>query len=129
MPPARTQSTCPFIHGNVERSRSVLAEVHQVCGLTSHNPLHEVLAAFGAKIEPHLLVYFVGDVVIVRLFQTFQDILYLLEMIPIVVNAVVERVEDSRNINPHDVAKVVLGIEIPFAEIARVTNHQPAPQT
>jgi hypothetical protein len=110
-------------------AESVLAEFHEVRGLASQRPLGELLAALGAKIESHVLMHLVADLIVLSILEAFENVMDLLQMVSILVDAVVDRIENGCDLNLNDVAQIVLGIKIPLAEIARVTNHLPAPQS
>ena len=103
--------------------RSVLAEIEHDGVLTPERPLHELPAALGTKIETHVLMDFFSDFLVLDVFHSLKDVVNFLEVITIVVNAVVDRIENGRYFNSDSIAKIALGIEIPFAEIACVTNH------
>lgn len=116
-------------HNWLTSGKSVLAEVEHVSVFTPQRSLGELPATFGTEIETHVLTDFVSDFIILDIFHPLEDIMNLLKVIAIVVNTLIDRIEDCRYLDLDFVTEIVLGIEIAFAKIARITNHQLAPQS
>ena len=71
-----------------------------------------------------LLVHVLADPVALALLKLVEQFLDFLKVVPIVVLLVVDRwVEGSRDFDFHHVADVLVGIQIPFAKVARIVNH------
>jgi hypothetical protein len=92
-------------------------------GFPSQGPFYELAATLRAKIETHVLIHLVSDLLVLNGLHSLEDIVYLLKMISIVLNALVNGVENGCYFDLDRIAKIVHGIEVPFAEIACVTNH------
>ncbi len=87
-------------------------------GFAAQGILDEFATAFGAKIESQLLVDIVADLIVVGVIKTFQNILYLFEMIAIVVGVIGGcRIKRGVDLDFDDVTEIVLGIKFPLAQV------------
>src|SRR5271168_4136751 len=97
---------------------SVLAEVELLGGLAAQRVLHELLAAFGAEIETHLLIDVVSDLRAADVVEMLEDFVQILETVAIVVCIVdLQGIEGRVDLELDDVTEIVFRIERPLTEI------------
>jgi hypothetical protein len=102
--------------------------IENLRGRRSERVHGESLPALRTQIEPQLLIDVLADLTAVRLLQMFKEILDFFEMISVVLLIADDRIESGGDFNFDDVMQVFLGIQLSFAQIARVMNHGPAPE-
>jgi hypothetical protein len=105
------------------KGRSILAEIEELGALAHQEPIEKLLAAVWTEVQPNLLEHLVTDLVALGVFESLEDILDFLKVVAIVIAAVVDWIKSCGNLNSHDKSQLNLGIEVPFAEIARVMDH------
>jgi len=107
------------------RSRgSILAEIEDLDIVPAERITQKLPATFGTQVETQLPINVFAYLVGVGLLQTFKDIVNLLKVIAVVVLFFDHgRIKSGRDFYLHHVAKVFVGIEFPFAHIARIPNH------
>jgi hypothetical protein len=100
------------------RPPSVLAEVELLGGLAAQRVLHELLAAFRAEIEAHLLVHFVPDLRAADVVDMLEDFVQILETVAVVIRVIdLQGIEGRIDLELDDITKIVFRIERPLTEI------------
>jgi hypothetical protein len=81
------------------------------------------LATFTAEIEALMVINVVANLLVLSVIQSIENFLNLLQMIAILVQLVLDRVERGIDFQTDNVAQFILRIDGPPAAIARVMNH------
>jgi hypothetical protein len=85
--------------------------------------LHIAISAFAAQIVALLVIDVVADLLVLGVVQSLQDVLNLLQMVPLVLAFVLHRIERRVHLDADDVAQLAIGIDQSLAAIARVVKH------
>jgi hypothetical protein len=102
---------------------SVLAEIEVVSRRSSERITNIPLAAFAAQIEALVVIDVVAYLLVLGVVQSIEYFLNLLQMIAILVQLILDRIERGIDFQTDNVAQFILRIDGPPAAIARVMNH------
>jgi len=100
-------------------ANSVCAEAEGFRDFAAEGIFQKFFTAFGAEIEAELLIYVFADLIVIGVFQGFEDILNFLEVVAVVfVLTRGCRIKGCVDFHFHDIAEIFMRIQIPLAQIA-----------
>jgi hypothetical protein len=108
---------------------SVVAEVEGLDGFAAQRVLAEPPPALGAEVEAEALEDVVADLVVFGVFEAFQQVLDFPEVIAVSFFFHDHGIEGGADFDLHHVAEILIGIQLPPAQIASIVNHDPLPNT
>jgi hypothetical protein len=97
----------------------IRTESEGLCDFAAEGILQKFFATFRAEIETQLPVYVIADLVVVGVFQGFENVLNFLEVIAVViVLADGSRIKGGIDFYFDNIAKIIFRIQISLAQIA-----------
>jgi hypothetical protein len=105
-------------------ARSVVAETECQHGVPTERVLQELAVALGAQVISPVMTRITAVILGIRVGDSFQHLMQLCQMIDVVVDFVFTTViRCSLDVDLHDVAGLVGGIDLALTTIANVVDH------